>query len=160
MTASVQWFERTLDDSANRRISMPEGFLCCDSILRLADNVVSGLKVNEKVIEKSVDEYLPFIATENILMEAVKKGGDRQQLHEIIRRCSMEATARMKEGLPCDLAERLAHEESLGLSAEELKTLLDAKKFTGRCERQVESYLDKLRPIIAGAEIQSKEIEV
>ncbi len=160
MTASVQWFERTLDDSANRRISMPEGFLCCDSILRLADNVVSGLKVNEKVIEKSVDEYLPFIATENILMEAVKKGGDRQQLHEIIRRCSMEATARMKEGLPCDLAERLAHEERLGLSAEELKTLLDAKKFTGRCEQQVENYLDKLRPVIAGAEIQSKEIEV
>ncbi len=160
MTASVQWFERTLDDSANRRISMPEGFLCCDSILRLADNVVSGLKVNEKVIEKSVDEYLPFIATENILMEAVKKGGDRQQMHEIIRRCSMEATARMKEGLPCDLAERLAHEERLGLSAEELKTLLDAKKFTGRCEQQVENYLDKLRPVIAGAEIQSKEIEV
>ncbi len=160
MTASVQWFERTLDDSANRRISMPEGFLCCDSILRLADNVVSGLKVNEKVIEKSVDEYLPFIATENIIMEAVKKGGDRQQLHEIIRRCSMEATARMKEGLPCDLAERLAHEERLGLSAEELKTLLDAKKFTGRCEQQVENYLDKLRPVIAGAEIQSKEIEV
>ena len=160
MTASVQWFERTLDDSANRRISLPEGFLCCDSILRLADNVVSGLKVNEKIIEKSVDEYLPFIATENILMEAVKKGGDRQQVHEIIRRCSMEATARMKEGLPCDLAERLANEKQLGLSSEELKALLDAKKFTGRAEQQVEKYLAKIAPIISGAKIQSKEIDV
>ncbi len=160
MTASTQWFERTLDDSANRRVSLPEGFLCCDSVLRLADNVVSGLKVNEKIIEKSVDEYLPFIATENILMEAVKKGGDRQQLHEIIRRCSMEATARMKEGLPCDLAERLANEKQLGLSSAELEALLDAKKFTGRAEQQVENYLAKLSPIISDAKIQSKEIEV
>lgn len=160
MTASVQWFERTLDDSANRRISIPEGFLCCDSILRLADNVVSGLKVNEKVIEKSVEEYLPFIATENILMEAVKKGGDRQQIHELIRRCSMEATARMKDGLPCDLTARLASEKELCLTEEELKSVLDAKKFTGRCERQVENYLAKLRPVLAGAKIESKEIEV
>ncbi len=98
MTASVQWMERTLDDSANRRISLPEGFLCADAILRLAKNVTKGLRVNEKVIARTLREYLPFIATENLLMEAVKRGGDRQALHEIIRRCSMEATARMKEG--------------------------------------------------------------
>ena len=85
-----------MDDSANRRISLPEGFLCADAILRLAQNVTDGLHVNEKIIEKTVKEYLPFIATENLMMEAVKRGGDRQQIHEIIRRCSMEATAKMK----------------------------------------------------------------
>ena len=98
MTASTQWLERTLDDSATRRISMPEGFLCADAILRLAQNVTDGLHVNEKIVEKTVKEYLPFIATENLMMEAVKKGGDRQQLHETIRKCSMEATAKMKNG--------------------------------------------------------------
>ena len=108
MTASTQWLERTLDDSANRRISLPEGFLCCDAILRLAQNVTNGLHVNEKIIEKTVKEYLPFIATENLMMEAVKHGGDRQEIHEIIRRCSMEATARMKNGEECDLLTRLA----------------------------------------------------
>ena len=96
MTASVQWLERTLDDSANRRISMPEGFLCADAILRLAKNVTSGIRVNEKIIETTTKEYLPFIATENLLMEGVKRGGDRQELHEIIRKASMEATAAMK----------------------------------------------------------------
>lgn len=108
MTASTQWMERTLDDSANRRISMPEGFLCADAILRLAQNVTDGLHVNEKIIKKTVMEYMPFMATENLMMEAVRRGGDRQQLHEIIRRCSMEATARIKEGESCDLLARLA----------------------------------------------------
>nr|MBQ8244166.1 adenylosuccinate lyase [Oscillospiraceae bacterium] len=108
MTASTQWLERTLDDSANRRLSLPEGFLCCDAILRLAQNVTNGLRVNEKIIEKAVREYLPFIATENLMMEAVKRGGNRQEIHEIIRRCSMEATARMKNGEECDLLSRLA----------------------------------------------------
>ena len=103
MTASTQWLERTLDDSANRRISMPEGFLCADAILRLTQNVTDGLHVNEKIVERAVREYLPFIATENLMMEAVKRGGNRQELHEIIRRCSMEATARMKNGEDCDL---------------------------------------------------------
>ena len=93
MTASVQWLERTLDDSANRRISIPEGFLCADAILRLTQNVTDGLHVNEKIVDRTIRDYLPFLATENLLMEAVKRGGNRQELHEIIRRCSMEATA-------------------------------------------------------------------
>ena len=102
LTAAAQWLERTLDDSANRRLSLPESFLCADAVLRLLQNVSGGLRVNEKIVDKTVREYLPFIATENLLMEAVKRGGDRQQLHEIIRRCSMEATARMKDGGDCD----------------------------------------------------------
>ncbi|MBO7667870.1 MAG: adenylosuccinate lyase, partial [Firmicutes bacterium] len=120
LTASQQWLERTLDDSANRRISMPEGFLAADAILRLAQNVTHGLHVNEKIIGEAVKAYLPFMATENILMEAVKKGGDRQELHEVIRKCSMEATAKMKQGEPCDLLKQLAAEEKLGLSAAEI----------------------------------------
>ena len=112
-TASVQWMERTLDDSANRRISMPEGFLCADAVLRLAQNVTEKLHVNDKIIESTVAEYLPFIATENLMMEAVKRGGDRQEVHEIIRKCSMEATKKMKNGEKCDLPARLAAEEAL-----------------------------------------------
>ena len=103
MTASVQWLERTLDDSANRRISLPEGFLCADAVLRLCQNVTNGLHVNEKIVDRAIREYLPFLATENIMMEAVKRGGDRQELHEKIRQHSMAATARMKEGESCDL---------------------------------------------------------
>ena len=158
MTAAVQWLERTLDDSANRRISLPEGFLCADAILRLAKNVTKGLRVNEKVVARTLREYLPFIATENLLMEAVKRGGDRQALHEIIRRSSMEATARMKEGEPCDLLERLAAEKSFGLTAAEMEALLDPQKYIGRCAAQVEAFLAEVRPLLkdiraGGAEI-------
>ena len=160
MTAAVQWLERTLDDSANRRISLPEGFLCADAILRLGQNVTAGLRVNEKIVARTVREYLPFIATENLLMEAVKRGGDRQELHEVIRRCSMEATARMKEGLDCDLLERLAAEEKFGLSAAELAEVLDPQKYVGRCPEQVTAYLEKLKPLLAGAETASAEISV
>ena len=160
LTASVQWLERTLDDSANRRISMPEGFLCADSILRLCQNVTDGLVVNTKVIDKAVREYLPFIATENIMMEGVKKGGDRQQIHEIIRTCSMQATAKMKEGGECDLLQRLADNPSLGLSAQELDNLLDPKAYTGRSERQVEIYLAKIKPLIEGLARTKTEINV
>ena len=160
MTASTQWLERTLDDSANRRISMPEGFLCADALLRLAQNVTDGLCVNEKVIEKTVREYLPFIATENLLMEAVKKGGDRQQLHEVIRRCSMEASARMKEGLDCDLLARLAAEPQFGLSEKEMKELLDPRLYTGRCQQQVEALLDSLQPLLAQAAPHAEEITI
>ena len=110
MTAQSQWLERTLDDSANRRISLPEGFLCCDAILRIAKNVTQGIVVNEKVVDKTLRDYLPFIATENIMMEAVKKGGNRQDIHEIIRTCSMEATAAMKDGRDGALLEKLAAE--------------------------------------------------
>lgn len=160
MTASCQWLERTLDDSANRRISMPEGFLCADAILRLAQNVTDGLHVNEKVIEKTVMEYLPFIATENLMMEAVKRGGDRQQLHEIIRKCSMEATARMKEGYDCDLLSRLAGEKEFGLTEEEMKDLLTPSLYIGRCSEQVEAFLEKVRPLIEDISTQSAEIQI
>jgi adenylosuccinate lyase len=160
MTASVQWMERTLDDSANRRISMPEGFLCADAILRLVRNVTDGLQVNEKIIEKTVREYLPFMATENLLMEGVKNGGDRQQLHEIIRRCSMEATARMKDGGECDLLERLAGEEAFCLDERDLQEILSLEKYTGRCAQQVDTFLETVRPLLSGATQSSEEIEI
>ena len=160
MTASTQWLERTLDDSANRRISMPEGFLCADAILRLAQNVTDGLHVNEKIVERTVKEYLPFIATENLMMEAVKQGGDRQAVHEIIRSCSMEATARMKEGLDCDLLARLAKEEEFGLTEEEMKALLTPSSYIGRCADQVAQYVEKVRPVIAGIGRESAEINL
>jgi len=160
MTASLQWMERTLDDSANRRISMPEGFLCADAIIRLAQNVTDGLHVNEKIIEKSVAEFLPFMATENIMMEAVKRGGDRQEIHEIIRNCSMEATAKMKNGEECDLLERMAAESKLGLSEEELRGLLSPELYTGRCAGQVDRYLSKIRPLISGVEGSLAVIEL
>lgn len=160
MTASTQWLERTLDDSANRRISMPEGFLCADAILRLAQNITDSLHVNEKIVEKTVKEYLPFIATENLMMEAVKRGGDRQQLHEIIRRCSMEATARMKEGEECDLLSRLAAEKDFALTEADMEAILDPAQYIGRCPQQVEAYIKKISPLISGAEAGSAEIDV
>ena len=160
MTASLQWFERTLDDSANRRISVPEAFLCADAIIRLAQNVTSGLKVNEYIVLRDVQTYLPFIATENILMEAVKRGGDRQKLHEVIRHCSMQATEMMKQGGECDLAERLVNCPELGLSAEETAKLLDPALYTGRSADQVEAYINKLSPLIGGLETKNTDINV
>lgn len=160
LTASVQWMERTLDDSANRRIALPEGFLAADAVLRLVQNVLDGLVVNEAVIAKAVDTYLPFIATENLMMEAVKKGGDRQAVHEIIRVASMQATAHMKAGEPCDLVERLAAEPTFGLTAEEIKATLSPEAFIGRSVEQVERYLAKLAPITAGAEVGKVDIQV
>ena len=160
MTASVQWLERTLDDSANRRISMPEGFLCCDAILRLAKNVTNGIRVNEKIIDRTIREYLPFSATENIMMEGVKRGGDRQQLHEVIRNCSMIATARMKNGEPCNLLELLANEPAFGMTLEQMEAVMDPKLYIGRCPEQVEAYLKKLAPVIAGASGTEVEINV
>lgn len=160
MTASTQWLERTLDDSANRRISMPEGFLCADAILRLAQNVTDGLHVNEKIIEKTVKEYLPFIATENLMMEAVKRGGNRQELHEIIRKCSMEATAKMKNGEACDLLSRLAAEEAFGLTEAEMEELLSPEKYIGRCSEQVTLYVKKVRPLIADIKRETAQINL
>ncbi len=160
MTASTQWLERTLDDSANRRISMPEGFLCADAILRLAQNVTDGLLVNEKIVEKTVKEYLPFIATENLMMEAVKKGGDRQKLHEIIRKCSMEATAKMKNGEECDLLSRLAQEKEFGLTETEMNELLTPSLYIGRCSEQVEAFIDKIKPLIADVSRETAEINL
>ncbi|MBP5730262.1 MAG: adenylosuccinate lyase, partial [Clostridia bacterium] len=158
-TASAQWLERTLDDSANRRISLPEGFLCADAILRLLANVAAGIRVNEKVIDRTVREYLPFIATENIMMEAVKRGGDRQQIHELIRKCSMEATAVLKDGGRCDLGERLLAQKELGLTAEELTALLDPALYTGRCPEQVEAFVAKVRKKLAGAKAFTVELD-
>ena len=160
MTASVQWLERTLDDSANRRISLPEGFLCADAILRLAQNVTSGLVVNEKIVEATVREYLPFIATENLMMEAVKRGGNRQELHEIIRTCSMEATANMKQGKPCNLMEILAGRPEFGMTLQELEAVLDPALYTGRCAEQVENLVEELRPVLESASAGSAEINV
>ena len=160
MTASVQWLERTLDDSANRRISMPEGFLCADAILRLAQNVTDGLHVNEKIVEKEVREYLPFIATENLLMESVKRGGDRQQLHEVIRQCSMEATARMKDGLSCDLLSRLSAHPAFAMTETEMEAVLDPKLYIGRCPEQVDAFLHKLSPLLAKVPVGSASLHV
>lgn len=160
MTASVQFLERTLDDSANRRISLPEGFLCCDAILRLAQNVTDGLHVNEKIVEKTCREYLPFIATENLMMEAVKRGGNRQQLHEIIRKCSMEATAKMKNGEECDLLARLAAEKEFGLTEAEMNELLTPSLYIGRCPQQVEAFVKKVRPLLKDVAKESAEINL
>ncbi|MBQ4350303.1 MAG: adenylosuccinate lyase [Clostridia bacterium] len=160
MTASVQWLERTLDDSANRRIALPEGFLCADAILRLVKNVSNGLRVNEKIIEATTREYLPFIATENLLMEGVKRGGDRQKLHEVIRAASMEATAAMKRGEKCELLAKLAATGEFPMTEEEMNALLDPALYTGRCAEQVERYIAEISPLFAEASDEQVEINV
>ena len=152
MTASVQWLERTLDDSANRRIALPEGFLCADAVLRLCQDVTNGLHVNEKIVDRTIREYLPFLATENIMMEAVKRGGDRQELHERIRQHSMAATARMKEGERCDLLDRLAADPAFGMTRAELDAVMDPALYTGRCAQQVERFLSECAPLLADAQ--------
>ena len=152
MTASVQWLERTLDDSANRRIALPEGFLCADAVLRLCQNVTNGLHVNEKIVDRTIREYLPFLATENIMMEAVKRGGDRQELHERIRQHSLAATARMKEGERCDLLDRLAADPAFGMTRAELDAVMDPALYTGRCAQQVERFLSECASLLAGAQ--------
>ena len=160
MTASTQWLERTLDDSANRRISLPEGFLCADAILRLAQNVTDGLHVNEKIVERTVREYLPFMTSENLMMEAVKRGGNRQELHEIIRSCSMEATARMKNGESCNLLELLSQRKEFGMTPEEMEALLDPKLYVGRCPEQVDAFLKGIQPLIADVKRETAEINL
>ncbi len=142
MTAAEQWLERTLDDSANRRLSLAEGFLATDGLLVLFANVASGLVVYPRVIEQRLREELPFMATEDIMMHAVRKGGDRQTLHERIRQHAMAAGQRIKqEGLPNDLLERIADDPAFGLSPDELPDLLDPARFTGLAARQAEDYL-------------------
>ena len=152
MTASVQWLERTLDDSANRRIALPEGFLCADAVLRLCQNVTNGLHVNKKIVDRTIREYLPFLATEHIMMEAGKRGGDRQELHERIRQHSMAATARMKEGERCDLLDRLAADPAFGMTRAELDAVMDPALYTGRCAQQVERFLSECAPLLADAQ--------
>ncbi len=150
LVASTQWFERTLDDSANKRLSVPEGFLAIDGILDLYLNVVDGLVVYPKVIEKHMMAELPFMATENIMMDAVKAGGDRQELHERIRTLSMEAGKNVKEnGAENNLLELIAADPAFGLSLDALKQTMDPKKYVGRAPRQVEEFLEEcIRPVL------------
>lgn len=141
-TAATQWLERSLDDSVNRRLSIPDAFLSMDGILVLLENVASGLKVNRSVIDRNLQEHLPFMASETILMAAVANGGDRQELHERIRKHSMEASKRMKEeGAPLDLLERIASDQFFDLDLEQLKNIVDPAKFIGRSDRQVDQFL-------------------
>ena len=145
ITSATLWFERTLDDSANKRLSVPEGFLAIDGILDLCLNVVDGLVVYPKVIEKRLMSELPFMATENIMMDAVKAGGDRQELHERIRELSMEAGRNVKEkGLDNNLLDLIAADPAFGLNEEELKKTMDPAKYVGRAPFQVENFLKKV----------------
>ena len=142
ITSATQWFERTLDDSANKRLSIPEGFLAVDGILDLCMNVVDGLVVYPKVIEKRLMSELPFMATENIMMDAVKAGGDRQELHERIRELSMEAGRNVKEkGEENNLLELIAEDPAFNMTLEELKKTMEPSKYIGRAKEQVEAYL-------------------
>ena len=150
ITSATQWFERTLDDSANKSLSVPEAFLAIDGILDLYLNVVDGLVVYPKVIEKRLMSELPFMATENIMMDAVKAGGDRQELHEKIRTLSMEAGRNVKEkGLDNNLLELIAADPSFNLTLEELQKTMDPSKYTGRSEEQVEEFIsDIVKPVL------------
>ena len=156
MTSATQWFERTLDDSANKRLSVPEGFLAIDGILDLCLNVVDGLVVYPKVIEKRLRSELPFMATENIMMDAVKAGGDRQELHEKIRTLSMEAGRNVKEkGLENNLLELIAADPEFNMTLEDLQKTMDPAKYTGRAKEQVDAFLNNVvKPVLA----ENKEI--
>ena len=144
ITAATQWFERTLDDSANKRISVPEAFLALDGVLNLYINISENMVVYDKVIKAHVDRELPFMATENIMMESVKRGGDRQELHERIREHSMAAAQRVKgEGLDNDLIERIINDDSFDLSKEEILGIIDPNKFVGRAPSQVVEFIDE-----------------
>jgi len=151
MTSSGQWFERTLDDSANKRISVPEAFLAIDAILNIYINIASGIRVYPKVIEKHILEELPFMATENIMMNAVKKGGNRQELHERIRLHSIAAGSVVKEqGLPNDLVSRIAADPAFGLTEAEILAEMNPSSYVGRAPRQVTDFLtDCVSPVLA-----------
>lgn len=163
ITSAAQWFERTLDDSANKRLSVPEGFLAVDGILDLCLNVVDGLVVYPKVIEKRLMSELPFMATENIMMDAVKAGGDRQELHEKIRELSMEAGRNVKEkGQDNNLLELIAADPAFNLSEEELKKTMDPSRYTGRAAVQVDAFLkDSVSPLLeANKEVLGMSAEI
>ena len=163
--AAEQWLERTLDDSANRRLCLAEGFLCCDAVLSLYLNIASGLVVYEKMMEKHLREELPFMATENILMDAVARGGDRQTLHERIRVHSMAAAnAVKKEGRPCDLLSRIAADPAFRCGEEALEKALEPRNFIGCAEMQTRAYLaDVILPLLAayqGTDVKKQDITV
>ena len=150
VTSATQWFERTLDDSANKRLSVPEAFLATDAILRIYQNVTAGLVVHEKVIEKHILEELPFMASENIMMDAVKRGGNRQDLHERIRELSLEAGRNVKErGLSNNLIDLIAADPLFGMSRDELTAHLEPGRYIGRCPEQVEEFLTaEVEPVL------------
>ena len=150
ITSATQWFERTLDDSANKRLSIPEGFLAIDGILDLCLNVVDGLVVYPKVIEKHMMAELPFMATENIMMDAVKAGGDRQELHERIRELSMEAGRTVKvEGKDNDLLERIAADPAFNLTIDELRKSMEPSRYVGRAKEQTVTFIEKtVQPVL------------
>ncbi len=150
VTAATQWFERTLDDSANKRISIPEAFLAVDAILNIYQNVTSGMVVHEKVIEKHIQEELPFMASENIMMDAVKKGGNRQDLHERIRVLSQEAGRNVKDlGLSNNLIDLIAEDPMFGMTREELTAHLEPSRYIGRCPEQVAEFLEgEVKPVL------------
>lgn len=162
MTAGTQWFERTLDDSANKRISVAEAFLAVDAILNIYINVTSGMVVYENVIKKRVMEKLPFMATENIMMESVKRGGDRQQLHEIIRVYSHEAAAKVKlEGKRNDLIDKIAADDRIPLTKEEILSELDPAKYIGRCVSQTEEFVSNvIEPILKKYSTDDVKVEL
>ncbi|MBE6844403.1 MAG: adenylosuccinate lyase [Ruminococcus sp.] len=162
-TSGTQWFERTLDDSANKRISVAEAFLACDSILNIMINVTSGMVVYPKIVRKRVMAELPFMATENIMMDAVKKGGNRQELHEKIREYSMEAGKQVKqEGLENDLCERILNDPMFMITKEEMDAIMNPENFTGRSSQQVEEFVQEfVKPILdANKDILNEKFEM
>ncbi len=162
-THSVQYFERTLDDSANRRLAIPEAFLAADAILILMSNVAGGLTVHPARIGQRMDAELPFMATEKLIVKAVETGGDRQAVHEIIRRHSMAAAQSMKEGAPRnDLLDRLAADAEFGISADDIAAATDASAFTGRAAEQVDEFLSSVvEPLLAGADpTRTEDLEI
>jgi adenylosuccinate lyase len=164
VTAGTQWLERTLDDSANRRLSIPDAYLALDGALVLTENVVRGLTVNPDVVRRNLAEHLPFMATETILMQAVLRGGDRQALHERIRRHSLAAAGRMKEGVDGDLPERIAADGAFGMTLQEVRSMIDPTRFVGRAPEQVDRFLvESVDPLLAdvrGASAARPGVEV
>ena len=163
ITASTQWMERTLDDSANKRLSVSEGFLATDAILNLYINITSGLVVYPKMVARRVAAELPFMASENILMDAVRRGGDRQDLHERIRRHSIAAGKKVKEeGLENDLLERICADPAFGISMEDLRPILDSHNYVGLAPEQTEEFVRTVvQPLLSsGEEIVGSEISV
>jgi adenylosuccinate lyase len=149
-TAATQWLERTLDDSANRRVAVPDAYLSMDAVLVLVENIAKGLVVNPMVIRRNLEEHLPFLATETVMMLATQRGGDRQELHERIRQHSMEAARRMKEeGAPAGLLELISQDPAFGMSLEELREMADPRDFVGRAPEQVDTFLnDWVNPVL------------
>ena len=150
-TTGTQWFERTLDDSANKRVAMAEGFLATDAILNIMLNVTDGIVVYPKVVRSRLMAELPFMASENIMMQAVEKGGNRQELHERLRQHAIAAGKQVKEeGLPNDMVDRIAADPAFGMTREELTAHLEPSRYIGRCPQQVEEFLDEeVAPVLA-----------